>query len=155
MAVAKGLGGGLPIGAVLAGPRADVFEPGDHGSTFGGGPLVTAVAAAVIDAIETEGLVANAARVGEHLRRGLLQLGERGAPITEVRGRGLMLGAVLGEPIAHGVVSAALDTGLLVNATGASALRLIPPLVLTEEQADEALKRLGAAFEKALEAVSE
>ena len=72
MAVAKGLGGGLPIGAVLAGPRADIFEPGDHGSTFGGGPLVTAVAATVLDTIVKDDLVKNAARVGERLRRGLL-----------------------------------------------------------------------------------
>ncbi len=151
MAVAKGLAGGLPIGAVLAGPRADVFEPGDHGSTFGGSPLATAVAAAVLQAIDAEGLVASAARVGERLRRGLLQLGERGAPITGVRGRGLMLGVILGEPVAHDVVRAALETGLLVNATGASALRLIPPLILTEEQADLAVERLAVAFERALD----
>jgi len=150
MAVAKGLGGGLPIGAVLAGPRADIFAPGDHGTTFGGGPLVTAVAAAVLDAIEREGLVANAARVGERLRRGLLQLGRSGAPIAEVRGRGLMLGAVLSAPVAHQVVGAALERGLLVNATGTSALRLVPPLVLTEAEADQALERLGGAFELAL-----
>ena len=153
MAVAKGLGGGLPIGAVLAGPRADVFEPGDHGSTFGGGPLVTAVAAAVLAAIESERLVENAARVGDHLHRGLLRLGERGAPIAAVRGRGLMLGVVLTEPVAHRVVGAALDQGLLLNATGASALRVIPPLVLTEKQADDALERLAAAFEKGREDV--
>ncbi len=153
MAVAKGLGGGLPIGAVLAGPRADIFEPGDHGSTFGGGPLVTAVAAAVLEAIRSEGLVENAARVGDHLRRGLLRLGERGAPVAEVRGRGLMLGVVLTEPVAHRVVEAALDLGLLLNATGASALRIIPPLVLTEAQAGDALDRLAAAFEKVREDV--
>jgi predicted acetylornithine/succinylornithine family transaminase len=146
MAVAKGLGGGLPIGAVLAGRRADVFEPGDHGTTFGGGPLVTAVAAAVLEAIQSEGLVANAARVGERLRSGLVQLGRSGAPITEVRGRGLMLGVVLSAPVAPRVVRAALDHGLLVNATGPAALRLVPPLVLTEAQADQAVERLGAAF---------
>jgi len=146
MAVAKGLGGGLPIGAVLAGSRADIFTLSDHGSTFGGGPLVTAVAAAVIDAIQREGLVENAARVGDRLRNGLLQLAQRGAPIAEVRGRGLMLGVVLTQPLAQPLVLAALRRGLLINATGASALRLIPPLVLTEAQADEAVERLAAAF---------
>ena len=146
MAVAKGLGGGLPIGAVLAGPRADIFTLSDHGSTFGGGPLVTAVAAAVIDAILREGLVENAARVGERLRHGLLQLAEGGAPIAEVRGRGLMLGVVLTQPVAQQLVLAALRRGLLINATGASALRLIPPLILSDAQADEAVERLAAAF---------
>jgi acetylornithine aminotransferase len=146
MAVAKGLGGGLPIGAVLAGSRADIFTLSDHGSTFGGGPLGTAVAAAVIDAIQREGLVENAARVGDRLRNGLLQLAQRGAPIAEVRGRGLMLGVVLTQPLAQPLVLAALRRGLLINATGASALRLIPPLVLTEAQADEAVERLAAAF---------
>ena len=149
MAVAKGLGGGLPIGAVLAGPRADILESGDHGTTFGGGPLVTAVAAAVLDAIESEGLVANAARVGERLHRGLVELGQRGAPIAQVRGRGLMLGVVLTEPVAPAVVAAALDLGLLINATSRSALRLVPPLVLTAAQADAALEMLAAAFEVA------
>ena len=147
MAVAKGLGGGLPIGAVLAGPRADILTVSDHGSTFGGGPLVTAVAAAVIDAIEREGLVENAARVGDRLRQGLLQLAERGAPIAQVRGRGLMLGVVLTQPIAPQLVLTALHHGLLINATGASALRLIPPLLLSEAQADEAVEQLAAAFE--------
>jgi acetylornithine aminotransferase len=147
MAVAKGLGGGLPIGAVLAGPRADIFTPNDHGSTFGGGPLVTAVAAAVIEAILREGLIENAARVGERLRAGLLRLAAEGAPIAEVRGRGLMLGVVLTPPVAQQLVGTALRGGLLINATGASALRLIPPLILTEAQADEAIERLAAAFQ--------
>ena len=147
MAVAKGLGGGLPIGAVLAGPRADVFALSDHGSTFGGGPLVTAVAAAVLDAIERDGLVGNAARVGERLRHGLLQLAQGGAPIAEVRGRGLMLGVVLTQPVAQLVVLAALRRGLLINATGTSTLRLIPPLILSDAQADEAVERLDVVFE--------
>jgi acetylornithine/N-succinyldiaminopimelate aminotransferase len=146
MAVAKGLGGGLPIGAVLAGPRADVLEPGDHGSTFGGGPLVTAVAAAVLETVEKEGLVDNAARVGARLTRGIEELRAQGAPIAGVRGRGLMLGVVLAEPVAAQVVRAALGRGLIVNSTGDSALRLVPPLVLTEAEADEAVRRLGEAF---------
>jgi predicted acetylornithine/succinylornithine family transaminase len=147
MTVAKGLAGGLPIGAVLAGPRADVLAAGDHGSTFGGGALTTAVASAVIDAVEGGGLVANAARMGERLRRGLLELSESGAPIAGVRGRGLMIGVLLGKPIAPLVSLAALDGGLLVNAVGTSIIRLLPALTLTEAEADEAVARLGAAFD--------
>ncbi|HYA00577.1 MAG TPA: acetylornithine transaminase [Candidatus Binatia bacterium] len=149
MAVAKGLGGGLPIGAVLAAPRADVFEPGDHGSTFGGGPLVSAVAAAVIDAIEKDSLVENAAATGQRLRSGLVELAAAGAPIAEVRGRGLMLGVVLTREIAARVVRAALDQLLIVNACGPSLIRLVPALVLTEAEADEAVRRFALALEAA------
>jgi predicted acetylornithine/succinylornithine family transaminase len=147
MTVAKGLAGGLPIGAILAGPRADVLEAGDHGSTFGGSPLTTAVAAAVIDVIDDARLVENSARIGERLRSGLMGLRERGAPIAGVRGRGLMLGVILAEPIAPQVALAALEGGLLVNAVGASVIRLLPALTLTGAEADEAVSRLAAAFE--------
>jgi acetylornithine aminotransferase len=147
MTVAKGLAGGLPIGAILAGPRADVFEAGDHGSTFGGSPLTTAVAAAVIDTIDSAKLVENSARVGARLRRGLLALRERGAPIAGVRGRGLMLGVLLTEPIAADLSFAALEAGLMVNAVGASVIRLLPALTVTEAEADEAVSRLAAAFD--------
>ena len=147
MTVAKGLAGGLPIGAILAGPRADVFEAGDHGSTFGGSPLTTAVAAAVIDTIDSAKLVENSARVGARLRRGLLALRERGAPIAGVRGRGLMLGVLLTEPIAADLSLAALEAGLMVNAVGASVIRLLPALTVTEAEADEAVSRLAAAFD--------
>jgi acetylornithine aminotransferase len=146
MTVAKGLAAGLPIGAVLAGPRADVLGPGDHGSTFGGGPLTTSVAAVVIDVIDHDGLVENSARVGEHLRGGILGLRDQGAPIDSVRGRGLMLGVLLTEPIAPLLTQAALDGGLLVNAIGGSVIRLLPALTLTEAEADEAVTRLGASF---------
>jgi acetylornithine/N-succinyldiaminopimelate aminotransferase len=149
MTVAKGLGGGVPIGAVLAGPRADCLEPGDHGSTFGGGPLACAVAAAVLATVEKDSLVQNAARVGERLRAGLLGLRENGAPIVEVRGRGLMLGVVLTDAAeAPAVARAALAQGLIVNAIGQRVLRLVPPLVLGEAEADEAVRRLGAALEE-------
>jgi acetylornithine/N-succinyldiaminopimelate aminotransferase len=147
MTVAKGLAGGIPIGAVLAAPRADCFEPGDHGSTFGGNPLAAAVAAAVITAIDEQGLVASAARTGARLRDGILALRQRGAPIGEVRGRGLMLGVVLTAPLAPLVARAALDAGLVVNAIGSSVLRLVPPLVLTESEADEAVRRLHLALQ--------
>src|SRR5580692_2243481 len=95
MTVAKALGGGVPIGAILAAPRADVFEPGDHGSTFGGSPLACAAAVAVMQTMEREGLIKHAAEVGDYLAESVSGLAERGAPITGVRGRGLMLGVVL------------------------------------------------------------
>ena len=150
MTVAKGLGGGVPIGAVLAAPRADVLEPGDHGCTFGGNPLATAVAVAVMREIEGSGLIANAQRVGDHLRRALAALREHGAPIESVRGRGLMVAAVLSADIAPRVARAGLDTGVIVNAVGQRVLRMVPPLILTEAQADEAVRRLAAAFDLAM-----
>jgi acetylornithine/N-succinyldiaminopimelate aminotransferase len=150
MTVAKGLGGGVPIGAVLAAPRADVLEPGDHGCTFGGNPLATAVGAAVMREIERQGLMQNAARVGEHLQRALLALRDGGKPVESVRGRGLMVAAVLSEDIAPRVARAGLETGVIVNAVGQRVLRMVPPLILTEEQADEAVRRLGEAMDLAM-----
>lgn len=144
MTAAKGLGGGLPIGAILAAPRADVLEPGDHGCTFGGGPLVAAVAATVIATIEREHLVENAARVGDHLRAGLLGLGDAG--VADVRGRGLMLGVALSEEIAPRAARAALDEGLIVNAIGQRTLRVVPPLTLSIAEADMAVTRLRSAL---------
>jgi acetylornithine/N-succinyldiaminopimelate aminotransferase len=149
MTIAKGLGGGFPIGAILAGPRADVFEPGDHGSTFGGGPLACAAAIAVMRTVERDGLVQHAAEVGDYLAESLSALADRGAPIEGVRGRGLMLGVALSSDIAPIVARAALDEGLIVNAIGARTLRLVPPLVITREEVDEAMARLGNAFSEA------
>ncbi len=150
MTVAKGLGGGVPIGAVLAAPRADVLEPGDHGCTFGGNPLATAVGAAVMREIEQQGLIANAERVGAHLQESLLALRKQGKPVESVRGRGLMVAAVLGEDIAPRVARAGLETGVIVNAVGNRVLRMVPPLILTEAQADEAVRRIGAAIDMAM-----
>ncbi len=146
MTVAKGLGGGVPIGAVLAGPRADVLEPGDHGSTFGGGPLAAAAACAVLRTIEEDHLVERAGRIGEYLRESLLSLRAGGVPIDTVRGRGLMLAAVLGEPIAQRAGRAALDRGVIVNAIGDKVLRVLPALTITEAEIDDAMRRLGEAF---------
>ncbi len=150
MTVAKGLGGGVPIGAILAAPRADVLEPGDHGCTFGGNPLATAVGIAVMRDIERQGLIANAERVGSHLRGALLRLRENGKPVEAVRGRGLMLAVVLSEDIAPRVARGGLETGVIVNAVGSRVLRLVPPLILTEQQADEAVRRIGAAIDMAM-----
>jgi len=155
MTVAKGLGGGVPIGAVLAGPRADVFEPGDHGSTFGGGPLACAAAVAVMRTVEREGLIAHAAEAGDYLAESLSALAERGAPIAGVRGRGLMLGVALSQDIAREVVAAGLDAGVIANAIGTRTLRLVPPLVITRDEIDEAVSRLSAAFDAVARATGE
>ncbi|HEY6470941.1 MAG TPA: acetylornithine transaminase [Candidatus Dormibacteraeota bacterium] len=146
MTVAKGLGGGFPIGAILAAPRADVFEPGDHGSTFGGGPLACAAAVAVMRTVEGEDLVRHAAEMGDYLAESLSALAERGAPIAGVRGRGLMLGVALSEDLAPKVAAAALDEGLIINAIGQRTLRIVPPLVITRDEVDQAVQRLGRAF---------
>jgi acetylornithine/N-succinyldiaminopimelate aminotransferase len=146
MTVAKGLGGGVPVGAVLAAHRADVLEPGDHGTTFGGSPLVAAVACAVLRTIDEERLVERASRIGEYLRESLLSLRADGVPVTSVRGRGLMLAVVLGEPMAARAGRAALDCGVIVNAIGDSVLRLLPALTITEAEVDEATARLREAF---------
>ena len=147
MTVAKSLGGGVPVGAVLAAARADVLEPGDHGSTFGGNPLAAAAACAVLRTIEDDNLVDRAARVGEYLRESLLSLRSDGVPVATVRGRGLMLGLVLDEPIASRAGRAALDSGVIVNPIGDSVLRMLPALTITEEEIDEALRRLRQAFD--------
>jgi acetylornithine/N-succinyldiaminopimelate aminotransferase len=144
MTIAKGLGGGVPIGAILAGPRADVFEPGDHGSTFGGGPLACAAANAVMQVIAGEGLVEHAAVMGDYLAESISGLGI--PAVREVRGRGLMLGIGLTDDSAPRVAAAALDAGLIVNAVGGHTLRLVPPLVITRDDVDEAMRRLASAF---------
>ncbi|MHB8489437.1 MAG: acetylornithine transaminase [Candidatus Dormibacteria bacterium] len=147
MTVAKALGGGVPIGAILAAPRADVFEPGDHGSTFGGGPLACAAAVAVMRTVRSEGLVEHAAEVGDYLAESLSALADTGAPVAGVRGRGLMLGLALTHDIARDVAAAALDEGLIVNAIGDRTLRLVPPLIITRDEVDEAVRRLSRAFD--------
>ena len=147
MTVAKALGGGVPIGAILAAPRADVFEPGDHGSTFGGGPLACAAAIAVMRTVESQGLVEQAGEVGDYLAESLSALADRGAPIAGVRGRGLMFGIALNRDVARAVAAAALDEGLIVNAIGDRTLRLVPALIITREEVDEAVRRLSRAFD--------
>jgi acetylornithine/N-succinyldiaminopimelate aminotransferase len=155
MTVAKALGGGVPIGAILAAPRADVFEPGDHGSTFGGGPLACAAAIAVMRTVESEGLVEHAGEVGDYLAESLSALADRGAPIAGVRGRGLMLGIALNRDVARAVASAALDEGLIVNAIGDRTLRLVPALIITRDEVDEAVLRLSRTFDSVAAAASD
>ena len=137
MTLAKGLGGGLPIGACLASPRADVFEPGDHGSTFGGNPLACAAAISVLSVIERDGLVGHAAEMGEVLSGALGDLG-----VKEVRGLGLMQAFELDEPRAKAVQQASLDAGLIVNAVDDHSVRLVPPLIIGDAEIDRAQSTL-------------
>ncbi|HYW25377.1 MAG TPA: acetylornithine transaminase [Terriglobales bacterium] len=141
MTLAKALGGGVPIGACLAGPRADVFEPGDHGSTFGGNPLACAAGVAVLRAIEEEGLVGNSAEMGEHLAASLTGLDG----VRQVRGRGLMRSIVFDAPVAREFQSRCLDEGVIVNATDDVTVRLVPPLVISAAEIDEAVQRMKRA----------
>ncbi len=133
MTLAKGLGGGVPIGACLANPRADVFEPGDHGSTFGGNPLACAVAATVLQVIERDGLVGHAAEMGDLLGASLRDLGTK-----DVRGVGLMQAIEFEEARAKPFQQACLDSGLVVNAVDDHSVRLVPPLIVTADQIDRA-----------------
>ncbi|MYT75284.1 MULTISPECIES: acetylornithine transaminase [unclassified Streptomyces] len=143
--LAKGLGGGLPIGATLAfGTAAKLLTPGTHGSTFSGNPVVCAAALAVLDTIEETGLLARVARTGQRLRRGLEALGHPAA--GEVRGAGLLLGLVLRGDLAGRVRQAAQDRGLLVNAVAPDVIRFAPPLTVSEREVDACLERLGTAL---------
>jgi acetylornithine/N-succinyldiaminopimelate aminotransferase len=138
MTVAKALGGGLPIGALITGERlADVLEPGDHGSTFAGGPLVAAAAHAALDVIDDEALLARVRELGERLAAGLAEL----PGVSEVRGRGLMR-AIDVEGAPELVRRALLEQRLVLNATGPTTVRFLPPLIVGEEQIDDALGRL-------------
>lgn len=132
MTLAKSLANGLPAGAVLAsGSAAEIFAPGDHGSTFGGGPVICAAALATIRALERERAGENARRIGEALRGALEALAERSGRIADVRGRGLMLAVEFVDPVAQAIAAACLEQGLLVNAIGDRILRFLPPLVCT------------------------
>ena len=138
MTVAKGLGGGLPIGACVTAPgHADVLAPGDHGSTFAGGPVAAAAARAVLDVVDDEGFLAAVGAKGRRLASGLRGLG------LEVRGRGLMLAFTTDDAPAL-ARRALLEQRLVVNATGPDTVRLLPPLTVSEDEIDEAVRRIGA-----------
>jgi len=137
MALAKSLANGLPAGAVLAtGSVAEAFSPGDHGSTFGGGPVICAAALATIASLEGERLGENAWSVGAALRASLEKLAEDTGAIAEVRGRGLMIGVELAEPVAQHVASAMFDRRIVVNAIGDRIVRFLPPLVCSAHEMD-------------------
>ncbi|THJ65582.1 acetylornithine transaminase [Candidatus Frankia alpina] len=143
--LAKGLGGGLPIGACIGlGAAADLLRPGDHGSTFGGGPIVCAAALAVLDTIAAEGLLDHATRLGDRLATQIVEAGIPG--IVGVRGVGLWRAIELDGPFAPAVETAARAAGYLVNAAVADAVRLAPPLILTDAEADAFVAALLAIF---------
>lgn len=147
ISLAKGLGGGLPIGAFIAKDKiAKAFEPGDHGSTFGGGPVICAVALAVIKTIEKEGLIENSAKMGSLIEDKLNELSKNSSIIKEIRGKGLMIGIELEREIAKEVVSKCLSEGLIINNIGKKIIRFLPPLCVAEDDVDKAMK----IFKKAL-----
>jgi acetylornithine/N-succinyldiaminopimelate aminotransferase len=149
--VAKGLGGGLPIGACLAfGDAAGLLGPGSHGSTFGGNPVAAAAALAVMDTIERDGLLVNARYVGDHLRAAVGQVGH--PLISGTRGRGLLVAVELSEPVAPYVAAAALEAGFILNAVAPDAIRLAPPLILTADEADSFVAALPQILDNSREA---
>ena len=138
--IAKALGGGLPIGALVTGPRlADVLEPGDHGSTFAGGPVAAAAAHAALDVLDDPALHARVRELGERLQERLREL----PGVLAVRGRGLMVAAEVDRPAPDVVRRALLEQRLVVNATGPRTIRFLPPLVLTQTELDEGVDRLA------------
>ncbi len=146
MTLAKALGGGLPIGAMLARSEfAAILDPGSHGSTFGGNPVACAAALAVLDALERERILENAAAIGDYLATELRATAARSDRIVEVRGQGMIIGVVLKDD-ARPVVEACLKERLLVNATAGNVLRLLPPLNLTREEADLGLAIIRRAL---------
>jgi len=143
MPLAKGLGSGVPIGACLArGEAAKVFKPGNHGTTFGGGPLVSVAAITTLDVIEKEGLLANAAKTGAIIRDGLAREFSGVAGVKEIRGMGLMLGIELDRPCGD-IVRRALEAGLVINVTADKVVRLLPPLVIREDEARQLVSMLA------------
>ncbi|MBW3635731.1 MAG: aminotransferase class III-fold pyridoxal phosphate-dependent enzyme, partial [Armatimonadetes bacterium] len=146
---AKGLANGVPIGAMLA--REDVataLTPGSHGTTFGGNFLACAAANATLDVIENENLMENAANAGAYFGEKLREWGEKSGALTEIRGRGLMIGVELNVPRARELMKKSLENGLIFNAVGDSILRFLPPLVVSEPQVDEAMAILGRSWEE-------
>jgi acetylornithine aminotransferase len=146
--LAKGLGGGLPIGAVIAlNEAADAFEPGDHGSTFGGNPVSCAAALAVLDTIEAQDLLGHVRRVGEQLAKGFTDIDH--PLLVSHRGVGLWRALELSQPLAAQVERAARDRGFLVNAVRPSSIRIAPPLILSSEQAQSFIDALPSILDSA------
>lgn len=143
MPLAKGLGSGVPIGAVVAGPKAaTIFQPGNHGTTFGGNPLAMRAGVETIRIMEEDGLLQNAADVGGYLK-GLLEREFAGKPgVKEIRGQGLMMGMELDKPCGA-LVNRAAEAGLLISVTADTVVRLLPPLIFTRAEADECVNILA------------
>ena len=146
LTLAKGLGGGLPIGACLAfGAAAELLRPGQHGSTFGGNPVSCAAALAVLETIERDGLLERATGLGHRLRTGIADLHH--PLVTQVRGAGLLIGFTLAVPVAAALQEHLQAAGFLVNGIGPADVRLTPPLVLSDAEADDFLAALGPALD--------
>ncbi|MDD2844046.1 MAG: aspartate aminotransferase family protein [Rhodoferax sp.] len=145
MPLAKGLGSGVPVGAVVAGPKAaTIFQPGNHGTTFGGNPLAMRAGVETIRIMEEDGLLENAARVGAHLSLGLtnaLAAELASGAVREIRGQGLMIGVELAKPCGA-LVQQCADHGLLISVTADTVVRLVPPLILTTTEADDVVRIL-------------
>lgn len=151
MTLAKGLGGGLPIGACLAtGPAAALFEPGQHGTTFGGNPVCAAAALAVLRHIDTHDLLESVTRVGKVLTDGIVGLDH--PVVLGVRGAGLLLGVTLDKPVAAAAEAAAREAGFLINAPAPDVVRLAPPLILSEAQAESFVTALPGILDAAVAA---
>ena len=143
MPLAKGLGSGVPIGAIVAGPKAaHVLQPGNHGSTFGGNPLAMRAGNETIRIMEEDGLLDNAAAVGAHLMAGLQRELGSVAGVKDIRGQGLMIGVELTKPCGV-LVGRAAEAGLLISVTADSVIRLVPPLILSSAEADEIVALLA------------
>lgn len=144
MTLAKALGNGVPIGACLAGEAAaDLFQPGSHGSTFGGNPLACAAALAVLDTIEENEYVDRALELGEHMLMGFVQALSGTAGIKDIRGHGLMIGIELEQPCTE-LVGLAAEAGLLINVAAGNTIRLLPPMILTDDEADQIVDMVSA-----------
>jgi acetylornithine/N-succinyldiaminopimelate aminotransferase len=150
MTLAKGLAGGVPIGALLAKEQASVFVPGDHGSTFGGNPLVCAAGFATMQFIIDNNIPDKVKKLGQYFITGLEKLKAKFGFITEIRGRGLLVALGLTDNIAEELVLASLKEGLLVNPVKPNALRFMPPLIITEKDIDEALSILEKVLARRL-----
>jgi predicted acetylornithine/succinylornithine family transaminase len=148
MTLAKGLGGGVPIGAILCTEKVNVFTYGDHGSTFGGNPLATAVALAVMRETLKTDLPGHAKKVGAYLQEKLNGLRPDRPYITEVRGHGLLVGVEFDSDIAADVLGKLVEEGVLMNAPAPNVLRFMPPLVLTEEEVDEVVAKLAKVLDE-------
>jgi len=146
MTLAKGLASGIPIGAILAKDEVSVFAPGEHGSTFGGNPLACAAGYATLKFIIDNEIAGKAKKVGQYLIIGLERLKQKFQFITDVRGCGLLVAMEFNKDIAHSLVTACLDGGLLVNRLKPNALRFIPPLIIGNQEVDEALAILDKAL---------
>lgn len=139
MPLAKGLGSGVPIGAVVAGPKAaNIFQPGNHGGTFGGNPLAMRAGVETIRIMEKDGLMANAVKVGAHLKAGLEKALAGQPGVKDIRGLGMMLGVELDKPCGA-LTNRCAEAGLLISVTADSVVRLVPPLIMTVAEADEVL----------------